>query len=56
MNRTIKRLLEEALGNTLFAVPGFADHRTRVLAYYREIVKYLPGERKPLDDAFFFAP
>jgi ABC-type nitrate/sulfonate/bicarbonate transport system substrate-binding protein len=49
-------LLEEALGNTLFAVPGFADHKARVLAYYREVVKYLPGERKPLDDAFFFAP
>ena len=28
-------LLEEALGNTLFAVPAFADHTARVLAYYR---------------------
>jgi len=49
-------VLAEALGNTILAVPGFADHKTRVLAYYREVVKYLPGERKPLDDAFFFAP
>jgi NitT/TauT family transport system substrate-binding protein len=49
-------LLEEALGNTLLAVPGFADHEARVLAYFREILKYLPGEKKQLDDAFFFAP
>lgn len=49
-------LLEEALGNTLLAVPGFADHKARVLAYYAEVSKYLPGERRPLDDAFFFAP
>jgi len=49
-------LLEEALGNTLLAVPAFADHKARVLAYYGEVVKYLPGGRKPLDDAFFFAP
>ena len=49
-------LLAEALGNTLLAVPGFADHKARVLAYYREVLKYLPGEKVPLDDAFFFAP
>jgi NitT/TauT family transport system substrate-binding protein len=49
-------LLEEALGNTLFAVPGFTEHKARVLAYYREVVKYLPGEQKPLDDDFFFVP
>ncbi|MCX7029597.1 MAG: ABC transporter substrate-binding protein [Spirochaetes bacterium] len=49
-------LLGEALGNTILWVPGFSDHKARVLAYYREVVKYLPGERKPLDDAFFFAP
>jgi NitT/TauT family transport system substrate-binding protein len=49
-------VLGEALGNTILAVPGFADHKARVLAYYREVVKYLPGERKPLDDAFFFTP
>lgn len=49
-------LLEEALANTLFAVPGFADHKARVLAYYAEVSKHLPGERLPLDDAFFFEP
>jgi NitT/TauT family transport system substrate-binding protein len=49
-------LLEEALGNTLLAVPDFADHTARVLAYYREVLKYLPGDAKPLDDGFFFAP
>ncbi len=49
-------VLEEALGNTLLAVPGFADHKARVLAYYGKVAPYLPGERKPLDDAFFFAP
>lgn len=49
-------LLEEALGNTLFAVPAFADHKARVLAYYGEVAPYLTGERKPLDDAFFFTP
>jgi len=49
-------LLAEALGNTLLAVPGFADHKARVLAYYREVLKYLPGEKVPLEDAFFFNP
>jgi ABC-type nitrate/sulfonate/bicarbonate transport system substrate-binding protein len=49
-------LLEESLGNTILSVPGFADHKARVLAYYREVVKYLPGEHAPLHDAFFFAP
>jgi len=49
-------LLAEALGNTLYEVPPFAQHETRVRAYYQEVLSYLPGEHKPLDDGFFFAP
>jgi ABC-type nitrate/sulfonate/bicarbonate transport system substrate-binding protein len=49
-------ILEEALGNTILEVPGFAVHKAKVLAYYTEVLKYLPGRQMPLDDAFFFAP
>lgn len=49
-------VLAEALGNTLYEVPTFAQHAARVRAYYQEVLAYLPGEHKPLDDGFFFAP
>jgi ABC-type nitrate/sulfonate/bicarbonate transport system substrate-binding protein len=49
-------LLAEALGNTLYEVPTFAQHAARIRAYYQEVLTYLPGEHKPLDDGFFFAP
>jgi len=49
-------LLAEALGNTLFEVPTFAQNAARVRAYYREVLTFLPGEHVPLDDGFFFAP
>jgi ABC-type nitrate/sulfonate/bicarbonate transport system substrate-binding protein len=49
-------LLVEALGNTLYEVPTFAQHASRVRSYYTEVLAYLPGEHKPLDDGFFFAP
>jgi ABC-type nitrate/sulfonate/bicarbonate transport system substrate-binding protein len=49
-------VLSEALGNTLYEVPTAAQHAARVRAYYTEVLAYLPGEHKPLDDDFFFAP
>jgi NitT/TauT family transport system substrate-binding protein len=47
-------ILEEAIRNTLFALPSPAENRTRVLAYYKDITRWLPGEGRPLDDGFFY--
>ena len=49
-------LLAEALGNTLYEVPTFAQDAARVRSYYQEVLAFLPGEHVPLDDGFFFAP
>jgi len=48
-------ILEEATRNTLLDVPSFAENRTRVLAYYRMVAKYLPAGSRPLDEQFFLA-
>jgi ABC-type nitrate/sulfonate/bicarbonate transport system substrate-binding protein len=47
-------ILEEAMRNTLLAVPRMAENTTRVLAYYRMVSRYLPAGPRPLDDRFFF--
>jgi NitT/TauT family transport system substrate-binding protein len=49
-------VLEEAVRNTLFAVPSPEENRTRVLAYYKDITRWLPGENRPLDEGFFYRP
>jgi ABC-type nitrate/sulfonate/bicarbonate transport system substrate-binding protein len=49
-------VLEEAVRNTLFAVPSPEENRTRVLAYYKDITRWLPGENRPLDEGFFYSP
>jgi hypothetical protein len=47
-------VLEEAVRNTLFVVPAPAENRARVLAYYSDIIRWLPGENRPLDEGFFY--
>jgi NitT/TauT family transport system substrate-binding protein len=49
-------ILEEATRNTLLVVPGAAENRTRVLAYYQAVAKYLPAGPRPLDERFFLVP
>jgi NitT/TauT family transport system substrate-binding protein len=49
-------LLEESARNTLFDVPGPAVNRAKVVEYYRQVARYLPGAARQLDDGFFFAP
>jgi len=49
-------ILAEATRNTLLDVPSPADNKTRVLAYYGAVSKYLPAGPRPLDARFFFAP
>jgi ABC-type nitrate/sulfonate/bicarbonate transport system substrate-binding protein len=49
-------ILEEAIRNTLLAVPSPAENRTRVLAYYQAVSKYLPAGPRPLDERFFVVP
>ncbi len=49
-------IIEEAIGNTLFSVPSFAENKRRVLAYYNEVRDLLPGSRPPLGEDFFFTP
>jgi ABC-type nitrate/sulfonate/bicarbonate transport system substrate-binding protein len=49
-------LLAEALGNTIFEVPTPAQNAARVKAYHQEVLAYLAGDRRPLDDGFFFVP
>ncbi len=46
-------ILEEAARNTLLDVPSMAENRTRVLAYYQMVVRYLPAGQRPLDEQFF---
>jgi NitT/TauT family transport system substrate-binding protein len=48
--------LEEATRNTLLAVPSPAENRTRVMAYYALVARYLPAGNRPLDSRFFFVP
>ncbi len=49
-------LLDEAVRNTLFDVPGPAVNRTKVAEYYRQVARFLPGPSRPLDDGFYFVP
>jgi ABC-type nitrate/sulfonate/bicarbonate transport system substrate-binding protein len=49
-------IVEEAIRNTIYEVPVFAENRARVLAYYDEVLRFLPGERARLDIGFFFVP
>jgi ABC-type nitrate/sulfonate/bicarbonate transport system substrate-binding protein len=49
-------ILEEATRNTLLAVPSPAENKTRVLAYYALVARYLPAGNRPLDGRFFFIP
>ena len=49
-------ILAEATRNTLLDVPSPADNKTRVLAYYGAVSRYLPAGPRPLDARFFFAP
>jgi NitT/TauT family transport system substrate-binding protein len=50
------QILAEATRNTLLDVPSPQDNKTRVLAYYAEVSKYLPAGPRPLDARFFFTP
>jgi hypothetical protein len=47
-------ILEEATRNTLLAVPSMAENRTRVMAYYDMVAKYIPAGSRPLGERFFF--
>jgi NitT/TauT family transport system substrate-binding protein len=49
-------ILEEATRNTLLSVPSAAENKSRVMAYYDAVSKYLPAGPRPLDERFFFAP
>ncbi len=47
--------LEESARNTLFDVPDLAVNKARVVEYYQQVARYLPGRARQLDDGFFFA-
>jgi NitT/TauT family transport system substrate-binding protein len=49
-------ILEEAARNTILTVPSPSENKTRVLAYYDIVSKYLPAGPRPLDERFFFTP
>jgi ABC-type nitrate/sulfonate/bicarbonate transport system substrate-binding protein len=49
-------VLAEAARRTLFLVPGFGENESRVLDYYRQVAPYLHGEKRALDERFFFVP
>ncbi len=49
-------ILAEAARNTILSVPSPAENRTRVLAYYGMVSKYLPAGPRPLDERFFLVP
>jgi NitT/TauT family transport system substrate-binding protein len=53
---TDPEILEEATRHTLFAVPAIAENKSRVLAYYTSVARYLPAGPRPLDERFFFTP
>jgi NitT/TauT family transport system substrate-binding protein len=48
--------LEEATRNTILSVPSPSENKSRVMAYYGAVSKYLPAGPRPLDERFFFAP
>jgi NitT/TauT family transport system substrate-binding protein len=54
--QTDPAILEEASRHTLFAVPATTENKSRVLAYYQTVARYLPAGPRPLDERFFFTP
>ncbi len=48
--------LEESARNTLFDVPSLPVNKARVVKYYQQVARYLPGPSRLLDDGFFFQP
>ena len=48
--------LVEATRNTLLAVPSPEENKSRVMAYYDLVSKFLPAGPRPLDERFFFTP
>ena len=48
--------LEESAEHTLFDVPTLPVNKARVLKYYQQVARYLPGPSRQLDDGFFFQP
>jgi NitT/TauT family transport system substrate-binding protein len=48
--------LEESADHTLFDVPTLSVNKARVLKYYQQVARYLPGPSRQLDDGFFFQP
>jgi NitT/TauT family transport system substrate-binding protein len=49
-------ILEEAVRNTLLAVPPAAENRSRVMAYYQAVARWLSAGPRPLDERFFLVP
>jgi ABC-type nitrate/sulfonate/bicarbonate transport system substrate-binding protein len=49
-------ILEEATRNTLLVVPSASENKSRVMAYYDAVSKFLPAGPRPLDERFFFVP
>ena len=47
-------VVKEATRRTFFEVPDLAQDESRVLAYYRQVAPFLPGEKRTLDERFFF--
>jgi NitT/TauT family transport system substrate-binding protein len=47
-------VVKEAAQRTFFEVPDLAENESRVLAYYRQVAPFLPGEKRTLDERFFF--
>jgi NitT/TauT family transport system substrate-binding protein len=48
--------LEESADHTLFDVPTLSVNKARVLKYYQQVARDLPGPSRRLDDGFFFQP
>jgi ABC-type nitrate/sulfonate/bicarbonate transport system substrate-binding protein len=48
--------LAEATRNTILAVPPLAENKSRVMAYYDTVSRFLPAGPRPLDERFFFMP
>ncbi|UCB47063.1 MAG: ABC transporter substrate-binding protein [Spirochaetota bacterium] len=48
-------VIETAIINTLYAVPGYSENRKMVIDYYHEVKDFLPGKREMLPDNFFFS-
>ena len=49
-------ILSEATRNTILRVPSPVENKTRVLAYYATVSRFLPAGPRLLDARFFFTP